>query len=152
MTVLAIDDDPVSLHLIDTTLRGEGIQVIHATGGAAGLTMAHTRRVDLIICDLLMPGVDGFDVIAALHNNPDTRGIPVVVLTAHTLTDTDKTRLSGKVIAITDKDPDTSGLLELTRTIGELTGLSPTTTPSPPDTHACAPLQPVRGYASTPAG
>jgi signal transduction histidine kinase/CheY-like chemotaxis protein len=124
MTVLAIDDDPVNLHLIDTTLSAEGIQVLRASGGATGLTMARTHRVDLVICDLVMPGVDGFDVIAALHDNPRTRGIPVVVLTAHTLTETDKTRLSGKVIAITNKDAAVNGLPELARTIGELTGLS----------------------------
>jgi signal transduction histidine kinase/CheY-like chemotaxis protein len=124
MTVLAIDDDPVSLDLIDTSLNAEDVRVVRATGGAAGLALAHTRRFDLIICDLLMPDVDGFDVIAALHNNPDTRGTPVVVLTAHTLTEIEKTRLSGKVIAVTTKDANATGLAELARTIGELTGLT----------------------------
>jgi signal transduction histidine kinase/CheY-like chemotaxis protein len=124
MTALAIDDDPRSLDLIDASLRGEGIHVVRATGGAAGLAVAHTSHFDLIICDLLMPDVDGFDVIAALHNNPDTRGTPVIVLTAHTLTDTEKARLSGKVVAITTKDATATGLPELARTIGELTGLT----------------------------
>jgi signal transduction histidine kinase/CheY-like chemotaxis protein len=129
MQILAIDDDPVSLDLIDSTLTGEGIQVTRATGGANGLALAHAHRFDLIICDLLMPGVDGFDVIAALHNNPTSRGIPVVVLTAHSLTDADRERLGGKVIAITTKDPYATGLPELIRTVGELTGLH-----SPPET------------------
>jgi len=124
VTVLAIDDDPASLQLIDTSLSAEGIQVITADGGAAGLATAHARSFDLIICDLLMPQVDGFDVIAALHNNPDTRGTPVVVLTAHRLTDTDKARLSGKVVAVSGKGDDAGGLPELARTIGEVTGLT----------------------------
>jgi CheY-like chemotaxis protein len=71
-----------------------------------------------------MPELDGFDVIAALHNDPTTRGVPVVVLTAHSLTDADKTRLSGKVIAITGKTDNADGLAELAHTIGELTGLT----------------------------
>lgn len=124
LTVLAIDDDPHSLDLIHASLQGEGIDVVKATGGVDGLRAARRHHVDLIICDLLMPDLDGFDVVAALHNDPDTRGIPVVVLTAHTLTEADKTRLSGKVIAITDKTSPAEGLPDLVRTIGELTGLT----------------------------
>jgi signal transduction histidine kinase/CheY-like chemotaxis protein len=123
-TVLAIDDDPASLRLIDANLSAEGIHVVCASGGAEGLRLARTRRFGLIICDLIMPDVDGFDVIAALHNNPATRGIPVVVVTAHTLTDTDKARLSGKVIAVTAKDAAATGLAQLARTVGQLSGLT----------------------------
>ncbi|MEV6596682.1 response regulator [Actinoplanes sp. NPDC051346] len=122
--VLAIDDDPQSRQLITATLRAEGIQVITAAGGIDGLNMARTRPFDLIICDLIMPDLDGFDVIAALHDDPTTRGVPVVVLSAHTLTDADKARLSGKVIAIAGKSANADGLAELARTIGELTGLT----------------------------
>jgi CheY-like chemotaxis protein/two-component sensor histidine kinase len=124
MTALAIDDDPISLDLIEASLRAEGIHVVRATGGADGLAVAHTSDFDLIICDLLMPDVDGFDVIAALHDNPETRGTPVIVLTAYTLTDSEKARLSGKVVAITTKDATATRLPELARTIGELTGLT----------------------------
>ncbi|MEV4642649.1 response regulator [Actinoplanes sp. NPDC049548] len=124
LTVLAIDDDPHSLHLIEATLDGEGIEVVTAGGGVEGLRAARSRHIDLIICDLLMPGLDGFDVIAALHADPATRGIPVVVLTALDLTEADKDRLSGKVIAITGKTPTAQGLAELVDTIGELTGLT----------------------------
>jgi signal transduction histidine kinase/CheY-like chemotaxis protein len=124
MTVLAIDDDPASLDLIAAGLDPEGITVVRAAGGAAGIALARSQRFDLIICDLLMPDVDGFDVIAALHSNPATHGTPVVVLTAHTLTEAEKDRLSGKVIAVTAKDATAAGLPELARTIGQLTGLT----------------------------
>jgi CheY-like chemotaxis protein len=124
-TVLAIDDDPASLQLIETHLGAEGVTVVSARGGAAGLALAHARPFDLIICDLLMPDVDGFEVIAALHNNPGTRDTPVVVLTAHTLTETDKARLSGKVVAVAGKGGDRQGLTELTHMVGQLTGLVP---------------------------
>jgi signal transduction histidine kinase/CheY-like chemotaxis protein len=126
-TVLAIDDDPAGLQLIETNLRAEGVNVVSASGGAAGLALAHARRFDFIICDLLMPDVDGFDVVAALHNNPGTRDTPVVVLTAHTLTETDKARLSGKVVTIAGKGGDGQGLTDLTRMVGQLTGRAPAT-------------------------
>jgi CheY-like chemotaxis protein len=52
-----------------------------------------------------MPDLDGFTVIAALHDDPATRDIPVLVLTAHDLTDADKTRLSGKILGVAAKGP-----------------------------------------------
>jgi len=125
LNVLAIDDDPHSLEIIETTLGAEGgVQVFRASGGAEGLALARSSPFDLIICDLLMPGVDGFDVIAALHNDPATNRIPVIVLTAHTLTEADKTRLSGKVIAAMSKGQAATDLPDLTHLIGELTGLT----------------------------
>jgi signal transduction histidine kinase/DNA-binding response OmpR family regulator len=125
MNVLAIDDDPYSREIINHTLTAEGMRVLPADGGAEGLRLA--RAVDelhLIICDLLMPDIDGFDVIAALHDDPTTRDIPVVVLTARTLTEADKARLSGKVISIMSKSQTTTGLPDLARVVGELTGLT----------------------------
>ena len=124
INVLAIDDDPQSLEIIDATLTAEGMRVVRGHGGAEGLALARTNDFQLIICDLLMPEVDGFDVIAALHNDPDTRGIPVVVLTAHTLTDADKDRLNGKVIGFMSKAQTTTGLPDLAHLISELTGLT----------------------------
>ncbi len=124
MAVLAIDDDPHSRQLIDATLSAEGIHVTAAAGGVDGLRTARARHFDLIICDLLMPDLDGFDVIAALHDDPATRGVPVVVLSAHTLTAADKARLSGKVIAVAGKTDAADGLAELAHTIGELTGMT----------------------------
>jgi CheY-like chemotaxis protein len=120
--VLAIDDDPQSLDLINATLSDEGIQVVCAHGGVDGLRTARSRAFDLIVCDLLMPDLDGFDVIAALHADPDTCEIPVVVVSAHTLTAVEKARLSGKVVAITAKDGSAASMPELARAIGHLTG------------------------------
>ncbi|OJF12477.1 response regulator [Couchioplanes caeruleus] len=124
LQVLAIDDDAQGLELIDATLSAEGIQVTTAASGVDGLAAARSRPFDLIICDLIMPGLDGFDVIAALHEDPATRGIPVVVLTAHILSEADRNRLSGKVIAIAGKTDTAEGLAEMARTVGELTGLT----------------------------
>ena len=125
LTVLAIDDDPASRQLIQTSLSQHSMQVVCAPGGVQGLRMARQHRYDLIICDLLMPDIDGFDVVAALREHPTTRDVPVLVLTAKTLTDTDKTRLNGKVAAVACKGGPVDGLAALTDTIDRLTGAIP---------------------------
>jgi signal transduction histidine kinase/DNA-binding response OmpR family regulator len=122
ITVLAIDDDAQTLQLVEATLRAEGMAVVCAAGGVEGLRAARSVPVDLIICDLLMTDVDGFDVIAALHDDPATRDVPVVALTAHTLTAADRARLNGKVITVTAKDGTPGRMPELARTVGEMTG------------------------------
>jgi signal transduction histidine kinase/CheY-like chemotaxis protein len=122
LDILAIDDDPHSLEIIDASLTAEGIRVLRAGNGAEGLALARGHRPGLIICDLLMPGMDGFDVITALHGDPATSGIPVVVLTARSLTAADKARLSAKIITDMPQGQATAGLPELTRLLGALTG------------------------------
>jgi signal transduction histidine kinase/CheY-like chemotaxis protein len=102
-TVLAIDDDPAALDLITATLQRHGAATATATTGTRGLDLARRRRHDLIICDMLLPDTDGFAIIAALHADPDTRDTPIIVLTGCDLTDTDKARLSGRVIDIVHK-------------------------------------------------
>jgi CheY-like chemotaxis protein len=62
------------------------------------------RRPDLILLDLMMPVMDGFDFLIELHANADWRNIPVVVLTAKDLTDEDRRVLSGRVEQILEKD------------------------------------------------
>jgi signal transduction histidine kinase/CheY-like chemotaxis protein len=101
--VLVIDDDPAVLTLMDRTLNRHGVRVVGVGSGTDGLRLARRHRFDLIICDLVMPDIDGFTVIAALHDDPATRHIPVLVLTAHDITEADKTRLSGKILGFTAK-------------------------------------------------
>ncbi|MET8154437.1 response regulator [Actinoplanes sp. NPDC049668] len=122
LDILAIDDDPHSLEIIDASLTAEDIRIRRAGSGSEGLALARARRPDLIICDLLMPGMDGFDVVAALHADPATSGIPVVILTARSLTTTDKARLSAKIITTMPHGPGATSLPELSRLVGELTG------------------------------
>jgi CheY-like chemotaxis protein len=79
------------------------VQVVTTTAGVEGLRLARERTFQLIICDLLMPEIDGFSVIAALADNPATRQVPVLVITAHELTESDKTRLNGKILGVIRK-------------------------------------------------
>jgi signal transduction histidine kinase/DNA-binding response OmpR family regulator len=95
--VLVIDDDATSRYLIRNLLADSDCEIIEATDGSDGLRMAMQRKPALIVLDLTMENVDGFDVLQALRNNTDTIGIPVVVHTSKTLESDDYSRLNGAV-------------------------------------------------------
>lgn len=102
-TALAIDDDESSLRVISACLKRQGIDVLTASGGDEGLALARSRRVDVILCDLLMPGMDGYTVVSELQRDPATRGIPILVVTAQDLSRKDKARLNGNILGIVQK-------------------------------------------------
>ena len=79
-TVLVVDDDPAIQRLIEVTFELEGFAVLLAHDGAEGIKAARAQRPDLVITDLLMPGVSGPDVVAALRGDGATEGIPIIVL------------------------------------------------------------------------
>ncbi|WP_295437879.1 response regulator [uncultured Thiodictyon sp.] len=81
-TVLVIDDEPDNLRLALEMLRGQGLEMVSARDGAAGVHIATRLRPDLILLDIRMPGLDGFEVCGLLKANPVTREIPVIFLTA----------------------------------------------------------------------
>jgi CheY-like chemotaxis protein len=62
-----------------------------------------SRGADVILCDLLMPDMDGYEVVAELQRDPATRGIPILVVTAQDLNDEDKARLNGNILGIVQK-------------------------------------------------
>ena len=80
--VLCVDDSPVSLNLTKRTLEVGGYEVIAAQDGPEGLEKARQERPDAIILDIDMPGMDGFEVCQRLKEEPTTRQIPVIMLTA----------------------------------------------------------------------
>lgn len=81
-TILIIEDETDILNLIEWHLRAESHTVITAADGAKGLDMAVKRLPDLIVLDLMLPGMDGLEVCKALKRNPKTEAIPVIMLTA----------------------------------------------------------------------
>jgi signal transduction histidine kinase/DNA-binding response OmpR family regulator len=101
--IVAIDDDPVALDLLEANLRPLGYTVVRAGSGDAGLRAASTMHPDLVICDLMMPGMDGFEVVARLKENEDTAAIPILILTAHDLTGEEKARLNGRILGVVTK-------------------------------------------------
>ncbi|MEW6132502.1 MAG: response regulator [Pseudomonadota bacterium] len=101
--VLAIDDDPSVLALIRSHLEDKPIEIQCARNGMQGLEMARATPPDLIILDLMMPGMDGFEVAEALRRDEITAQIPILVLTAKLLTSEDRARLNGQVERIMQK-------------------------------------------------
>ena len=112
--VLVVDDEPASLALIRGALEPEGVDVVTVVGGREALDWAERGElVDLVVCDLLMPDVDGFEVIAALKRNSRTASLPIVVYTAHDLSADQKARLNGHILGIVAKGQDARvGLLD----------------------------------------
>ncbi len=80
--LLVVDDDPHSRKLLDTLLRAEGFLVRHANNGIAALEAVATERPDAILLDLMMPGIDGFEVVRRLRADPESRSIRIVMVTA----------------------------------------------------------------------
>lgn len=80
--ILVVDDDPAALKLISYTLRREGYEVSTAADGMEALTLARHERFDLVILDIMMPGMDGYEVCRRLRANPQTASIPIIMLTA----------------------------------------------------------------------
>ncbi|MBT5710998.1 response regulator, partial [Candidatus Poribacteria bacterium] len=80
--VLVVDDEPDILDLVELTLVSEGFDVVTATDGAEALAAAHAEGPDLVLLDVSMPDLDGFEVMQALRGSPTTREIPVIMLTA----------------------------------------------------------------------
>jgi CheY-like chemotaxis protein len=106
LRVLAVDDEPAALSAIEAVLGPAGFEVTRALGGRQGVALATRDQPDLVICDLVMPDLDGFGVVGALRADPQTRDIPILILTGHDLTRDDKQRLAGKVMAIVEKGTD----------------------------------------------
>ena len=98
--VLVVDDEPANLDLLQALLEPEGFHVLKASGGQEGIEMARAQHPHLILLDLMMPDVTGFDVVEALRTDVATRLIPIMVLTAKELTIDDKAALNGHVAAI----------------------------------------------------
>lgn len=82
-TVLVVDDEPINIQLLQRKLEWDGITVLTATNGEACLEVAKNERPDLILLDVMMPGMDGFAVCSKLREDKRTVAIPVIFVTAH---------------------------------------------------------------------
>lgn len=85
--ILIVDDDIDSLKLIGLMLQRHGYEVVAANAGNQALSKAVSDHPDLIILDVMMPDMDGYEVCRRLRANPDTRAIPIIMFTAKTLVD-----------------------------------------------------------------
>ena len=81
-TILAIDDERDILELLEYNLSKEGFKVLTAESGEAGLEIIRKNMPDLIILDLMLPGMNGLEICRAAKENVQTKKIPIVMLTA----------------------------------------------------------------------
>jgi len=103
LKILVVDDDPKAVELIAVRVLGMASSVLRAYGGREGIETAQRELPDLIVLDLMMPDVNGFDLVEALTLRAETARIPILVLTAKHITAEDRKRLNGSVKAIMDK-------------------------------------------------
>ncbi|MBI4589424.1 MAG: response regulator, partial [Candidatus Rokubacteria bacterium] len=101
--ILIIDDDPLAVEMLAGMLEPQGFGILKAYGGQDGLEVATEHLPDLIVLDLLMPGVSGFEVAQRLKERPQTKEIPIFVVTAKDLTIEDKRKLNSLVAAVMPK-------------------------------------------------
>ncbi len=102
-SVLVVEDDATTRQMMREMLSKEGWQVLEADNGRAALDSLEHATPSLILLDLMMPLMDGFEFAARLHKNDTWRDIPVIVLTAKDVTEEDRRRLNGYVEKILPK-------------------------------------------------
>ena len=119
-TILIVDDDAemIRVHELLVRERLPGRTVLTATGGRAALAILRDQSPDLVLLDLMMPEVDGFDVLAGLRADPRTRHVPVVVLTGQALSELDMERLARGVTVVLSK-----GVLTTQETIARISDI-----------------------------
>ncbi len=118
VNILLVDDDPIVHKMIEKLLIDEGFNLIHAYNGEEGLRMAIELKPDLILLDLIMPDIDGFEVAENIKKHPISAQIPIFIITSKDLTVEERLRLSGNIERIIGKKAFSAE--ELSRSIREL--------------------------------
>jgi CheY-like chemotaxis protein len=85
--ILVIEDNPQNLYLVRFLLEGQGHQVLEAADGANGISIAQQKRPDLILVDIQLPNMDGYEVARRLKANPKTAPIPILAVTSCSMAD-----------------------------------------------------------------
>ena len=80
--ILIIEDDPSFLRAITHIVEKEGYNVVNASNGMRGLRMAKEDKPDLLILDVMLPGIDGFEICSQLRHEPQTAKLPLIMLSA----------------------------------------------------------------------
>jgi DNA-binding response OmpR family regulator len=114
--VLLVDDDPAILRLLEVNFRMEGFDVDAAAHGEEAIAAATAARPDVAILDLMLPGMDGREILARLRSMPTTADVPVVFLTAR---GRDDAPIEGTSEIYVQKPFDTVALVATVRTLVE---------------------------------
>jgi DNA-binding response OmpR family regulator len=97
--IMVVDDDPDTVTVLSRYLQREGFATLEALSGAQCLKLVGEQHVDVILLDLMMPEMDGFQVVRALKNNPATAEIPIIMVTAR---DDIESRAEGMRVGVSD--------------------------------------------------
>ena len=111
-SVLVVDDDPRALKLMSIVLGKAGYRVTTASDGNAGLKCLAIERPDVVLVDLLMPGIDGFEFCRRVRASPSLADVPIVLLTAMASTEVQQQARSAGANDIVTKPFDRPELLE----------------------------------------
>ena len=107
MEILVVDDDETAVKYISAILENAGFRVLTAYGGKAGIELAINNNPDMIILDLMMPDISGFDVVENLRKHQKAKNIPIVICSSKDITEKDKKVLNGNIMAIVQKGSHT---------------------------------------------
>lgn len=83
--ILYIEDDPINKFLVKKVLSSSGFEVFEASNGEEGIKMAENVMPNLILMDMQMPGLDGYEATRRIRKNETMNGLPIIALTAHAL-------------------------------------------------------------------
>lgn len=114
-TVLVIDDEPPTVELLTDMLTTQGFRVLTALDGQRGIDIARAQRPDLIVLDLVMPELTGFDVVRELRRFTESREIPILIFSVTDPSPEERERLRGSVQAVVTKGAMGDLLRELGR-------------------------------------
>ena len=80
--VLVVDDEPHIVKLVKLSLGDQNYDIVGITSGKEAISYVNNNAPDILVLDLMMPGVNGYDVCQAVRENPKTKGIPIIILSA----------------------------------------------------------------------
>jgi CheY-like chemotaxis protein len=121
--LLLVEDNEMNRDMLSRRLQRRGFQVVMAMDGAQGVAMATSEKPDLILMDMSLPVIDGWEATRQIKANPSTRQIPVIAITSHAMADDRRRALEAGC-----DDYDTKPV-ELDRLLTKIEGLLPRATP-----------------------
>jgi len=126
--ILLVEDEKISARLLSNALKNEGYEVVLASNGVEGLSKATQNIPDLLILDVMLPGLDGFEVCQKLREQPDTADMPILMLSAK---DQESDEAAGKKVGADLYLPKSSDLSEILAAVENLLSRDRSLTVSP---------------------
>ena len=117
MKILYVEDNDDNIYMLENRLKRNGFGVVIARDGEQGVAMAASERPDLILMDLSLPGLDGWEVTRRIKAAPQTRGIPVIALTANAMSEDRQKAMAAGCDDFDTKPVDLPGLIRKIRAL-----------------------------------